>query len=125
MAVLGKENNVAFYIAAAIFPFDLAIPSGEQIPIEERSAAEVTHIQGVRIAPADVAAAHPAFDVTPSRYIAAIFTERGVAKAPYTESLARLAGAVPVEAAGLRADLLLRIDSFSSPLNSRLRFHLR
>ncbi|HXJ15404.1 MAG TPA: S-methyl-5-thioribose-1-phosphate isomerase [Candidatus Limnocylindrales bacterium] len=99
MAVLAKENNVPFYIAAPISTFDLAIPGGEQIPIEERSSAEVTHIQGVRIAPADVAAAHPAFDVTPHRYIAAIFTERGVAKAPYTESLARLAGAVPAKAA--------------------------
>src|SRR5690349_4196836 len=100
MAVLAKENNIPFYIAAPVSTFDLAIPSGEQIPIEERSSAEVTHIQGVRIAPADVAAAHPAFDVTPSRYIAAIFTERGVAKAPYTESLARLAGAVPAKVAG-------------------------
>ncbi len=99
MAVLAKENKVPFYIAAPISTFDLAIPSGEQIPIEERTAAEVTHIQGVRIAPAGVAAAHPAFDVTPHRYIAAIFTERGVAKAPYTESLARLAGAVPAKAA--------------------------
>ena len=99
MAVLAKENNVPFYIAAPISTFDMSIQSGEQIPIEERSSAEVTHIQGVRIAPADVAAAHPAFDVTPHRYIAAIFTERGVAKAPYTESLARLAGAVPAKAA--------------------------
>jgi methylthioribose-1-phosphate isomerase len=99
MAVLAKENNVPFYIAAPISTFDLSIPSGEQIPIEERSAAEVTHIQGVRIAPAGVAAAHPAFDVTPHRYIAAIFTERGVAKAPYTESLAKLAGAVPAKVA--------------------------
>jgi methylthioribose-1-phosphate isomerase len=100
MAVLAKENNVPFYIAAPISTFDLSISTGEQIPIEERTAAEVTHIQGVRIAPAGVAAAHPAFDVTPYRYIAAIFTERGVAKAPYTESLARLAGAVPAKAAG-------------------------
>ena len=99
MAVLAKENNVPFYIAAPISTFDLAIPSGEQIPIEERAAAEVTHIQGVPIAPADVGAAHPAFDVTPHRYIAAIFTERGVAKAPYTESLAKLADAVPAKAA--------------------------
>jgi methylthioribose-1-phosphate isomerase len=99
MAVLAKENNVPFYIAAPISTFDLAIPSGEQIPIEERTSAEVTHIQGVRIAPAGVAAAHPAFDVTPNRYIAAIFTERGVAKAPYTESLRMLADAVPAKAA--------------------------
>lgn len=99
IAVLAKENNIPFYIAAPISTFDLSIPSGEQIPIEERSAAEVTHIQGVRIAPADVAAAHPAFDVTPNRYITAIFTEQGVAKAPYTESLQKLAGAVPAKAA--------------------------
>jgi methylthioribose-1-phosphate isomerase len=92
MAVLAKENNVPFYIAAPVSTFDLSIPDGEQIPIEERSAAEVTHIQGVRIAP-DVHAAHPAFDVTPARYIAAIFTERGVARAPYVQSLSALAAA--------------------------------
>jgi methylthioribose-1-phosphate isomerase len=92
MAVLAKENNVPFYIAAPISTFDLSIPDGDHIPIEERSAAEVTHFQGVRIAP-DVHAAHPAFDVTPARYIAAIFTERGVARAPYTQSLRALAAA--------------------------------
>jgi len=90
IAVLAKENNVPFYIAAPVSTFDLSIPDGDHIPIEERSAAEVTHLQGVRIAP-DVPAAHPAFDVTPARYITAIFTERGVARAPYTESLANLA----------------------------------
>jgi methylthioribose-1-phosphate isomerase len=90
MAVLAKENNVPFYIAAPISTFDLTVPDGEHIPIEERSAAEVTHIQGVRIAP-DVPAAHPAFDVTPSRYIAGIITERGVAHAPYLEALGDLA----------------------------------
>ena len=92
MAVLAKENNVPFYIAAPISTFDLSIPDGEHIPIEERNPEEVTHIRGVRIAP-DVHAAHPAFDVTPNRYIHAIFTERGVAKAPYTESLKKLAAA--------------------------------
>jgi methylthioribose-1-phosphate isomerase len=90
MAVLAKENKVPFYIAAPVSTFDLSIPDGDHIPIEERSAAEVTHFQGVRIAP-DVDAAHPAFDVTPARYIAAIFTERGVARAPYTDSLRMLA----------------------------------
>ena len=95
MAVLAKENHVPFYIAAPISTLDLSIPDGEHIPIEERSAEEVTHIRGVRIAP-DVHAAHPAFDVTPNRYIHAIFTERGVAKAPYTESLKRLA-AIPAK----------------------------
>jgi methylthioribose-1-phosphate isomerase len=90
IAVLAKESNVPFYIAAPVSTFDLSIPDGDHIPIEERSAAEVTHFQGVRIAP-DVHAAHPAFDVTPARYIAAIFTERGVARAPYTDSLRALA----------------------------------
>jgi len=95
IAVLAREHDVPFYIAAPVSTFDLSIASGEQIPIEERSSAEVTQIQGIRIAP-DVQAAHPAFDVTPSRYIAAIFTERGVAKAPYTESLKLLAASIPV-----------------------------
>jgi methylthioribose-1-phosphate isomerase len=92
IAVLAKENNVPFYIAAPVSTFDLSIPDGDHIPIEERSALEVTHLQGLRIAP-DVHAAHPAFDVTPARYIAAIFTERGVARAPYITSLRDLAAA--------------------------------
>jgi len=92
IAVLAKENNVPFYVAAPISTLDLSILTGDSIPIEYRSAAEVTHLQGVRIAP-DVDAAHPAFDVTPARYIAAIFTERGVARAPYTDSLQALASA--------------------------------
>jgi len=90
IAVLAKENNVPFYIAAPVSTFDLTIPDGEQIPIEERAASEVTHFQDIRISP-DVHAAHPAFDVTPARYIAAIFTERGIARAPYVESLRALA----------------------------------
>ena len=98
IAVLAKENNLPFYIAAPVSTFDLSIPDGDHIPIEERSAAEVTHLQGVRIAP-DVHAAHPAFDVTPARYIAAIFTERGVARAPYTDSLRALASAPSAVAA--------------------------
>jgi methylthioribose-1-phosphate isomerase len=81
---------VPFYVAAPVSTFDLSISTGEDIPIEERSAEEVTHIRGVRIAP-DVRAAHPAFDVTPARLVSAIVCERGVARAPYTESLRRLA----------------------------------
>src|SRR6202140_19151 len=92
IAVLAKENNVPFYIAAPVSTFDLSIPDGDHIPIEERAASEVTHLQGLRIAP-DVHAAHPAFDVTPARYIAAIFTERGVARAPYITALRDLAAA--------------------------------
>ncbi len=100
MAVLAKENSVPFYIAAPISTFDLSIPDGTHIPIEERTSAEVTHIQGVRIAPEGVHAAHPGFDVTPNRYITAIFTERGVAKAPYSESLRSLSLAQAVRVAG-------------------------
>lgn len=98
IAVLARENNVPFYIAAPVSTFDLSVPDGDHIPIEERSAGEVTHLQGVRIAP-DVHAAHPAFDVTPAKYIAAIFTERGVARPPYGESLHALACSAPQTAA--------------------------
>ena len=97
IAVLAHEHSVPFYVAAPVSTFDLSISTGEQIPIEERSAEEVTHIRGVRIAP-DVAAAHPAFDVTPARLITAIICERGVARAPYTESLRRLAESSAVAA---------------------------
>ena len=102
IAVLAKENNVPFYIAAPVSTFDLSLPDGDHIPIEERSAAEVTHLQGIHIAPDGVHAAHPAFDVTPSRYIAAIFTERGVARAPYTESLHALANSAQLAAPATR-----------------------
>ncbi len=89
MAVLARENSVPFYVAAPLSTLDLSIASGDSIPIEERPAEEVTHFRGVRIAP-DVEAAHPAFDVTPARLITGIITERGVASAPYRDSLARL-----------------------------------
>jgi methylthioribose-1-phosphate isomerase len=92
IAVLAKENNVPFYIAAPVSTFDLSIPDGSYIPIEERSSDEVVFIKNIRIAP-DVKAAHPGFDVTPARYITAIITERGIARAPYTESLRALANA--------------------------------
>jgi methylthioribose-1-phosphate isomerase len=98
IAVLAHEHGVPFYVAAPVSTFDLTISSGDQIPIEERSAEEVTHLRGVRIAP-DVSAAHPAFDVTPARLISAIICERGVARAPYTESLRRLADSAAVASA--------------------------
>jgi methylthioribose-1-phosphate isomerase len=90
IAVIAREHKIPFYVAAPISTLDLSLASGDEIPIEQRSAEEVTHLSGVRVA-ADVPAAHPAFDVTPSRLIAAIFTERGVATAPYEESLTKLA----------------------------------
>jgi methylthioribose-1-phosphate isomerase len=93
LAVLAKENNVPFYVAAPVSTFDLTLPSGDLIPIEQRSANEVTHVFGVPVAPENIAVENPAFDVTPSRYVTAIISERGVARAPYEESLKRLAEA--------------------------------
>jgi methylthioribose-1-phosphate isomerase len=92
VAVLAKENNIPFYVAAPISTLDLALVSGDQIPIEERSVAEVTHVQGVHVAPDGIRVANPAFDVTPNRYVTAIVTERGVARAPFEESLRALTG---------------------------------
>jgi methylthioribose-1-phosphate isomerase len=89
MAVLAREHNVPFYVAAPISTVDVSLSSGDDIPIEQRSAEEVTHLAGIRLAP-DVHSAHPAFDVTPAKFIAAIITEAGVAKAPYAESLPAL-----------------------------------
>jgi methylthioribose-1-phosphate isomerase len=91
VAVLAKENSVPFYVAAPVSTFDLTLASGDLIPIEERAGAEVTHVFGVPVAPENIAVMNPAFDVTPARYVAAIVCERGVAKAPYEESLKRLA----------------------------------
>jgi methylthioribose-1-phosphate isomerase len=91
LAVLAKENNVPFYVAAPVSTFDLTLKSGDLIPIEQRSADEVTHVFGVPVAPENIAVENPAFDVTPSRYVTAIISERGVARAPYEESLKRLA----------------------------------
>jgi methylthioribose-1-phosphate isomerase len=90
VAVLAKENNVPFYVAAPISTLDLTLASGDQIPIEQRAAAEVTHVFGVAVAPEKTSVQNPAFDVTPSRYVSAIITERGVARAPYEDSLRKL-----------------------------------
>jgi methylthioribose-1-phosphate isomerase len=91
LAVLAKENNVPFYVAAPVSTFDLTLASGDSIPIEQRSAEEVTHVFGVPVAPENIAVQNPAFDVTPARYVTAIISELGVARAPYEESLRRLA----------------------------------
>jgi methylthioribose-1-phosphate isomerase len=91
VAVLAKENNVPFYVAAPVSTLDLSLGSGDSIPIEERAALEVTHVRGVPVAPEGILVANPAFDVTPNRYISAIITERGVARPPYTDSLRDLA----------------------------------
>lgn len=93
VAVLAKENNVPFYVAAPITTLDLSLSSGDQIPIEERDTREVTHIGSHQLGPDGVAVQNPAFDVTPNEFIAAIITDRGVARAPYVASLQALAGA--------------------------------
>ncbi len=95
VAVLAKENGVPFYVAAPISTLDLTLASGDRIPIEQRAAAEVTHVFGHPIAPAGTPVENPAFDVTPARYVTAIITERGVARAPYEESLRALSSAPP------------------------------
>jgi len=90
IAVLAKENGVPFYVAAPISTLDLSLASGDQIPIEQRAPGEVTHVQGVPVAPEGTAVQNPAFDVTPHRYVTAIVTERGISRAPYAESLRKL-----------------------------------
>ncbi len=90
LAVLAKENKIPFYVAAPTSTVDLSLDSGDEIPIEERSPDEVTQIRGHRTAPVDTKVCNPAFDVTPNRYVSAIITERGVAKAPYVSCLRHL-----------------------------------
>ena len=90
LAVLAKENDVPFYVAAPTSTIDLSLSSGDQIPIEERNPEEVTTIGGVSVAPKGVVAANPAFDVTPHKYITAIITEKGVFRKPYLGSLKNL-----------------------------------
>jgi methylthioribose-1-phosphate isomerase len=90
VAVLAKENGVPFFVAAPISTLDLTLATGDEIPIEERAAGEVTHVFGTAIAPDGTAVANPAFDVTPHRYVSAIITERGIARPPFGESLGKL-----------------------------------
>src|SRR2546422_2616546 len=90
VAVLAKEHGIPFYVAAPISTVDLETPDGSKVPIEQRNPAEVTHIAGKAITPAGVEIENPAFDVTPAKYVTAIVTERGIARAPYEESLREL-----------------------------------
>ena len=87
VAILAKEHGIPFYCAAPWSTIDLATETGDAIPIEERSAQEVTHHGGKQLTPHGVGICNPAFDVTPAKYVTAIFTERGVLRAPYAESL--------------------------------------
>jgi methylthioribose-1-phosphate isomerase len=90
VAVLANRHSIPFYVAAPVSTVDLSTPTGEQIPIEERDSREVTHVREHRLSPEGVAVQNPAFDVTPNELIAAIITDRGVARPPYTESLKKL-----------------------------------
>lgn len=92
VAVLAKEHGIPFYVAAPISTIDLHTPDGSGIPIEERSGKEVTHVGASRLTPEGARVRNPAFDVTPSKYVTAIITERGIVRAPYSESLAALVG---------------------------------
>ncbi|KAB0671896.1 S-methyl-5-thioribose-1-phosphate isomerase [Oryzomonas sagensis] len=92
VAVLAKENNIPFYVAAPLSTLDLSLSDGSRIPIEERPRDEVTHIKGIAIAPAGVSVRNPAFDVTPARYITAIITEKGIVSGDYLFGLRKAAG---------------------------------
>ena len=95
VAILAKEHGIPFYVAAPISTVDLATPDGSKIPIEQRNAREVTHIAGKQMTPDGVEIENPAFDVTPAKYVTAIITERGIARAPYENSLRDLAAEIP------------------------------
>jgi methylthioribose-1-phosphate isomerase len=91
VAVLARQHDIPFYVAAPISTIDLAIPSGDGIPIEERNPREVTHIREQQLTPTEgVSIQNPAFDVTPNEFIAAIITDKGVARPPYVESLRKM-----------------------------------
>jgi methylthioribose-1-phosphate isomerase len=91
LAVLAKENGLPFYVAAPTSTIDFSTATGDDIPIEERAADEVTSFDGVRTTPEGTAAVNPAFDVTPTRYVTAIITEKGIERPPFEETLSRMA----------------------------------
>jgi methylthioribose-1-phosphate isomerase len=90
VAVLARKHDIPFYVAAPISTLDLSLKTGEEIPIEERDRKEVTHINEQQLAPDGVGVQNPAFDVTPNDLITAIITDKGVARAPFVESLRKL-----------------------------------
>ncbi|HEX8920547.1 MAG TPA: S-methyl-5-thioribose-1-phosphate isomerase [Pyrinomonadaceae bacterium] len=90
VAVLARQHDIPFYVAAPISTLDLTLKSGDEIPIEERDRREVTHMREYQLAPEGIEVQNPAFDVTPNELIAAIITDKGVARQPYTESLWRM-----------------------------------
>src|SRR2546422_10384376 len=96
LAVLAKEHGIPFYVAAPFSTVDLDTPDGSRIPIEQRNPREVTHIAGKQMGPDGTEVENPAFDVTPAKYVSAIVTEKGIARAPYGESLRKLSEDVAV-----------------------------
>jgi methylthioribose-1-phosphate isomerase len=98
VAVLAKQHNIPFYVAAPLSTVDLATATGEDIPIEQRDAKEVTHVRDHQLTPDGVEVHNFAFDVTPNELIAAIITDRGVARSPYTESLRTLSAVLSAHA---------------------------
>lgn len=90
VAVLAREHNIPFYVAAPLTTLDMKLKSGEEIPIEERDEREVTHIRDYQLAPDGIGVHNPAFDVTPNHLITAIITDKGVARPPYEETLKQL-----------------------------------
>src|SRR3954451_6893561 len=100
VAVLAREHNIPFYVAAPLSTIDLRTPDGAHIPIEERNPREVSHIGGAQMAPADANIWSPGFDVTPHRFIAGIITEKGILRAPYPESLKGAFEPQPMNAVG-------------------------
>ena len=104
VAVLAREHNLPFYVAAPLSTIDLSTPDGSHIPIEERNVREVTHMGSSRLTPEGASIRNPAFDVTPHRFVSGIITERGICRPPYAESLRNI-----FEAAGL-PDAELKIE---------------
>src|ERR1700729_1570824 len=90
VAVLAKEHGIPFYVAAPISTIDLATKHGDDIPIEQRAATEVTHSNGKQMTPHGASIQNPAFDVTPAKYITAVITEHGVLRAPYEQTIAQM-----------------------------------
>jgi methylthioribose-1-phosphate isomerase len=97
VAVLAKEHGIPFYVAAPLSTIDIQTATGDDIPIEQRAATEVTHSNGKQMTPNGAAIQNPAFDVTPAKYITAIITERGVLRAPYTQSIQQMAASAKPE----------------------------
>jgi methylthioribose-1-phosphate isomerase len=90
VATMAKAHGIPFYVAAPLSTIDLATPDGSAIPIEQRNPREVTHLGSTRLAPEGASVWNPAFDVTPHALVAGIITEKGIARAPYSDSLRKL-----------------------------------